>query len=137
MRTDTIISHFCQLCFTPLSKCSKMPRKDQYLRMSTRYRYGIMVRPWHLKLDGKSEIVAHECGNLCYLICLRHLIRSKAVKNRFSLDLMFFVSLVIKHCIFYSPLSFSVCLSASFANNIALMDSLPLFYIKSCFFVSA
>ena len=31
-----------------------------------------------LKLDGNSEIGAH----VCYLICLRHLIRSKAVTIR-------------------------------------------------------
>ena len=33
-------------------------------------------------LDGNSEIVAHVKSNLCSLICLRHLIRSRAVTNR-------------------------------------------------------
>ena len=38
-----------------------------------------------LKLDGKSEIGAHHVrSNLCYLICLRHLIRSRAVTDLFS-----------------------------------------------------
>ena len=35
-----------------------------------------------LILDGNFELAAHVRSNLCYLICLRHLIRSKAVKNR-------------------------------------------------------
>ena len=35
-----------------------------------------------LKLDGDSEIGAQVRINLCYLICLRHLIRSRAVTNR-------------------------------------------------------
>ena len=35
-----------------------------------------------LILDGISEIVVHVKSNLCYLICLRHLNRSKIVKNR-------------------------------------------------------
>ena len=34
-----------------------------------------------LILDGKSEIGAHVRSNLCYLSCLRHLIRSRAVIN--------------------------------------------------------
>ena len=34
-----------------------------------------------LILDGNSEIGAHVWSNLCYLICLRHLIRSKTVTN--------------------------------------------------------
>ena len=33
-------------------------------------------------LDGYSEVGAHVRRNLCYLICLRHLIRVRAVKNR-------------------------------------------------------
>ena len=42
--------------------------------------------------DGNSEIGAHVESNLCYLICLRHLIRSKAVTNRiyFSPETLFF-----------------------------------------------
>ena len=35
-----------------------------------------------LLLDGKSEIGAHVIENLCYLICLRILIRSRAVTNQ-------------------------------------------------------
>ena len=34
-------------------------------------------------LDGNSEIGAHVRRNLCYLICARHLICSKAVTRRF------------------------------------------------------
>ena len=34
-----------------------------------------------LILDGNAEIVVHARSNLCYLICLRHLIRSKAGTN--------------------------------------------------------
>ena len=33
-------------------------------------------------LDGNSEIGAHVRSNLCYFICLRHLIRSRAVTYR-------------------------------------------------------
>ena len=33
-------------------------------------------------LDGNSRIGAHVRSNLCYLICLRYLIRSRAVTNR-------------------------------------------------------
>ena len=33
--------------------------------------------------DGSSERGAHVSSNICDLICLRHLIRSRAVKNRF------------------------------------------------------
>ena len=35
-----------------------------------------------LILDGNSEIGAHVGWNICYLIWLRHLIRSRAVRNR-------------------------------------------------------
>ena len=38
-----------------------------------------------LIVDGNSEIDAHVGSNLCYLICLRHSIRSKAVTNRIFL----------------------------------------------------
>ena len=38
--------------------------------------------PWYLS-DGSSEIDAHIRSNLCYLIWLRHLMRSRAVTNRF------------------------------------------------------
>ena len=34
-------------------------------------------------LDGNSEIDAHARTYLCYIICLRHLIRSGAAKNRY------------------------------------------------------
>ena len=34
-----------------------------------------------LILDGNSEIGAHVGSNICYLICLRHLIRSRVVSN--------------------------------------------------------
>ena len=36
-----------------------------------------------LVLDGNSEIVAHVGSDIGYLICLRHLIRSRAVTNQF------------------------------------------------------
>ena len=35
-----------------------------------------------LILDGNSDTGAHVINNLCYFICLRHLIRSSAVTNR-------------------------------------------------------
>ena len=34
-------------------------------------------------LDGNSEIGAHARSNLCYLICVRHLNRSRGVTNPF------------------------------------------------------
>ena len=36
-------------------------------------------------LDGKSVVCAHGRSNLCYLISLRHSIRTKAVTNRIFL----------------------------------------------------
>ena len=36
--------------------------------------------------DGNSEIGANGMSNLCYLICLRHVIRSRVVTNRISLS---------------------------------------------------
>ena len=36
-----------------------------------------------LKLDGNSEIGAHVRNNVCYYLCLWHLIKSRAVTNRF------------------------------------------------------
>ena len=39
-----------------------------------------------LILDGNSEIGAHVRSNLCYLICLRHLIRPRAVGWYFILS---------------------------------------------------
>jgi len=47
-----------------------------------------------LILNGNSEIGTHVKSNLCYLICLRHLIRSRVVTNRnlvFSLKRFFFL----------------------------------------------
>ena len=35
-----------------------------------------------LKIYGSSKISAHVKSNLCYLICLRHLVRSRALTNR-------------------------------------------------------
>ena len=49
---------FCNICFVP------------YFRIISWY------------LDGNSEIGAHVKNNLCYLICLRHLIKSRAVTNQ-------------------------------------------------------
>ena len=34
--------------------------------------------------DGNSEIDAHVRSNLCYVICLRHLINSRVVTNRIT-----------------------------------------------------
>ena len=39
-----------------------------------------------LLIDGNSEISTHFRSNLSYLICLRHLIRSRAVVNRIFLS---------------------------------------------------
>ena len=47
-----------------------------------------------LLLDGNSEMVSHVRSNLCYLICLRWLIRSRKVTNQnflLSKDLFFFM----------------------------------------------
>ena len=57
-----------------------------------------------LILDGKSEIGPHVGSNLCYLICIRHLIRSKAVIN-----LIFFFS---KKAFLHSKLP----------SNVSIMD---------------
>ena len=66
--------------------------------------HGVMV----IVLDGNSEIGEHV--NLCYLICLRHLIISRAVKN----------------CIFSSEITnfFHACASYSeLPTNISTMDN--------------
>ena len=48
---------------------------------------------YYIILDGNSEVCAHVRSNLCYLICLRQLIRSRAATNRiFSLQKDFFPS---------------------------------------------
>ena len=39
-------------------------------------------KPMVLILDGNPEIGVHVRSNLCYFICLRHLLRSRAVTNR-------------------------------------------------------
>ena len=44
--------------------------------------WGFFTTAMVLLLDGNSEICAHVRGNLCYLICFRHLIRAKSVTNR-------------------------------------------------------
>ena len=41
-----------------------------------------MIRGHVLILDGNSEIDVHLRSNLCYLICLMHLIRARALNNR-------------------------------------------------------
>ena len=43
-----------------------------------------------LILDGNSEKAAHVRSNFCYLICLKHLIRPKAVTNRIACSPIFF-----------------------------------------------
>ena len=42
-----------------------------------------------LILDGHSEIGTHVRSNLCNLICLRHLISSRAITNFFFLDILY------------------------------------------------
>ena len=41
----------------------------------------LIIKTVVLILDGNSENGAHVRNNLCYLICLRYLIRSRAVTN--------------------------------------------------------
>ena len=43
------------------------------------YFYILRYDPMELILDGNSEIGAHVRSNLCYLIFLRHLLRSRTV----------------------------------------------------------
>ena len=43
-----------------------------------------------LILDGISEIGARVRGNLCYLISLRHLIRSRAVTNKMCIHIFLY-----------------------------------------------
>ena len=57
--------------------------------------YAGSVESMALILDGNSGIGAHVKNNLCYLICLRHMIRSGAVKNQiFSFEKIYFPSCV-------------------------------------------
>ena len=48
-------------------------------------------------IDGNSEIGAHVRSNLCYLICLRHLIRSRAVTNRISISEKTYFALYVRN----------------------------------------
>ena len=61
-------------------------------------------------LDGNLEIGAHVRSNLCYLTCLRHLIRSKAVTNRkkfIQKDLLSSISTIThEYYCFYKLFSF-------------------------------
>ena len=43
---------------------------------------GSMSQPRYFIIDGKSELGAHVSSYLCYLRCLRHLSRPRAVANR-------------------------------------------------------
>ena len=54
-----------------------------------------------LILDGNSEIGAHIRRNICYLICLMHLIRSKAVTNQFFPPKRFFSLFRAQHVMSY------------------------------------
>ena len=47
-----------------------------------------------LILDGNSEIGAHVRSNLCYLSCLKHLIRSRIDTNRIFSPIFFFTTSV-------------------------------------------
>ena len=51
--------------------------------------------------DGNSEIGAHVRSDLCYLICLRHLIKPSSVTNR-----IFFLPIFLHTCATYSELPF-------------------------------
>ena len=56
-----------------------------------------------LILDGNSGIGAQVSSNLCYLICLRHLLRSGVFKNRiFVFKRPIFVHPLVKHVLSYS-----------------------------------
>ena len=45
------------------------------------------MTPHNSMVDGNSEIGAHVGSNLCHLICLKHLINSRAVIGFFSLQI--------------------------------------------------
>ena len=47
--------------------------------------YNELIDTTVLTSDGNSEVVTHFMSNLCYLICVRHLIRSRIVTNRIFL----------------------------------------------------
>ena len=52
-----------------------------------------------LSRDGNSKIDAHVRRNLCYLICLRHSIKSKAVTNRFDQFLFMQITNYMEHAV--------------------------------------
>ena len=55
-----------------------------------------------LILDGKLDTGAHVMNNLCYLICLRRLNKSRVVTNRtFFSDKTFFSFMRAKHVLSY------------------------------------
>ena len=62
------VNHSVLLCF--------------YLVPSSVAQISFMTTPRVLISVGNSEVGAHMKSNLCYLICLRYLIRSRAVLNR-------------------------------------------------------
>ena len=59
----------------------RQPDRQYNCRHSNFSGVSMMFNPVVLKLDGNSEIGVYVRSNLCYLICLRHLIISRAVTN--------------------------------------------------------
>ena len=76
--------------------------------------------------DGNLGIGAHVQCNLCYLICVRHLIRSRAVTNR-----NFFpnTSIFIHSCAIYSELLFNIK-NMDIEVNILYIDNFYSYFIE-------
>ena len=71
-----------------------------------------------LMLDGYLEMDAHVRSDLCYLICSKHLFRSRAVTN-----LIFFLQM--------RPIFVHMCATRfEFLSNISTMSPLNFYYIK-------
>ena len=90
------------------------PKRPVFLHAcATCFELQKIIRVMVLILDGTTEIGAHKTGNLCHMICLRHLIRWRVVTNR----------------IFCSDFFLHTCATCSeLSSNISTMVRVQFFY---------
>ena len=100
-----------------LDPCQKSKLILIHIKILDEFKSRLSINSWYL--DGNPEIGAHVRSNLCYLICLRHLIRSRAVTRYFLSEKTFFASSAIdyKHLILsvylYPSLFLTICFCLS------------------------
>ena len=98
--------------------------------VTTSWTYGSMV----LILDGNLEIGApHVRSNICYLICLRHLIGSRAVTNRICSLRKDLFSFVRAHHVLSYPSNISTKVLTKHATFTNTLLFLYFIYNNLCF----